>query len=66
MMLMCNTIHLMLARECVYQCHEVLMMSKLSIKRATNSAQMMEILNKMMSAITVLWLNSKMITENSV
>ena len=53
-MLMCNAIHLMLIKECVYQHHEVLMMSKLSIKRAINLIQMMEILNKMVSAITVL------------
>ena len=66
MMSMCNIIHSVLIKEHVYQHHEMLTISKLSIKRATNSAQMMEILNKMMSAIAVLQLNNKMIIENSI
>ena len=66
MMLMCNTIHSVLIKEHIYQYHEVLMMSKLSIKKIINLAQIMKILNKIMSAIAVLQLNNKMITENSV
>ena len=54
MMLICNTIHLMLIRECVYQHHEMLIINKLNIKRAINLIQMMKILNKIMSVITVL------------
>ena len=54
MMLMCNAIYLVLVRGHVCQHHEVLMMSKLSIRKATNSAQMMEVLDKMVSVIVML------------
>ena len=53
MMLICNIIHLMLIKKCVYQCHEMLMMNKLNIKKVINSAQMMKILNKIMNVITM-------------
>ena len=66
MMSMCNTIYLMLIKKCVCQHHEVLTMNKLSIKRTTNSAQMMKILNKIINVIAVLQLNSKIIIENNV
>ena len=66
MMSICNAIHSVLTRKHVYQHHEMLAMSKLSIKKAINLAQMMKILNKIISVIVVLQLSSKMITENSV
>ena len=66
MMLMCNVIHLMLIKEHVYQCHEVLIISKLSIKKVINLIQMMKILNKMISVIAMLQLSNEMIIKNNI
>ena len=64
-MIMCNFIYLMLLKNQVCKHHEMLTMNKLKIMKTDSSTVMLQMLNNVIKAITVLCLNNADI-ENSV
>ena len=63
--MMCNFIHLMLLRNQVCKYHEMLMMNKLEIIKIDSLTVMLQMLNNVIKAITILCLSNANI-ENSV
>ena len=62
---MCNFIHLVLLRNQICKCHEMLTMNKLEIIKIDSSTAMLQMLNNVIKAIAVLHLNNAN-TENNV
>ena len=65
LMMIYNFIHLMLLKNQVCECHEMLMINKLEIMRINSSTIMLQMLNSVIKAITVLYLSNAN-TKNSV
>ena len=62
--MMCNFIHLMLLKNQVYKYHEMLIMNKFKIMKIDSSIIILQILNNVIKAITVFYLNNANIENN--